>query len=257
MYSRGRDIASSAMIFAKEEFRQRIFDGVLGFSWLLLLPGLQLLVFYFVFVEIFKQRSGVSENFLVFLALGFWPWLAFSETVLRGTSLFLEKSSIAKKVRFSKLGMFIGVSATTFAFHLVGFICVLILLKLFGVIQFSVFWLALPILWSMHFLFALSIGLIASLVNVFIRDTTKFVGLILTLWFFTTPIFYPPSALPSVSISLQPYNPIAAVVKLNRALVQGGDYRESVFPLAIVISVTCLIAAFLYRRISVELEEFS
>lgn len=257
MHSRGRSIFNSAMIFAKEELRQRLFDGVLGFSWLFLLPGLQLLVFYFVFVEMFQQRSGVTQNYLVFLALGFWPWLAFSETVLRGTALFLEKSVIAKKVRFSKLGMFFGVSLTTFAFHLVGFVCVLVLFLFFGVVDVSIYWLLLPLLWVLHFLFALCIGLIASIVNVFIRDTTKFVGLVMTLWFFTTPIFYPASALPTATAGLQIFNPIASVVQLNRIIVQGGSLAESILPTIIVIFATSLLAAFVYGRTSVELEEFS
>lgn len=251
------DIAQSARIFAKDELRQRIADGAIGVFWIFLAPLLQLAVFYFVFVELFQARSAGVHNYLVFLSIGFWPWLAFSETVVRCTPLLVEKAGIAGKVRISRIGMFTGVAFTSFSFHVAGFVLVLLVLSCWGEVTISTNWLLLPILWAALFAFSFSIAIIFSLLNVFIRDTARIVGLFLTLWFFTTPIFYPASSLPSFSSNLQAYNPLGVIISMNRELVQGERVSNLSSPSIILICSAFALAVFLYRRVRFELEEFS
>lgn len=252
-----REIVRSAKIFALDEFRQRLADGIIGAFWLFLAPLLQLTVFYFVFVELFQSRSAGVDDYLVFLAIGFWPWLAFSETVTRCTSVFVERAAIAKKVRISRIGMFFGIASTSFVFHLIGFALVLFVLAYLGSVRVSAMWFYLPALWLLLYFFSVCVALIFALINVFVRDTAKVVGLLLTIWFFTTPIFYPVSSLPKISVSLQALNPIGSIIQMNRDLVGGAEVVDASFKsIALVVGVA-LLAVFLYWRVAVELEEFS
>jgi len=249
-------VSRNARIFAMDELRQRFADGVLGAFWVLLAPLLQLAVFYFVFVELFRSRAAETGNYLVFLAIGFWPWMAFSETVLRGTALFVEKAGLTQKVRVSKIGMFMGVTLASFLLHAVGFLMVLSVLLFSAEISVSIQWLLLPLIWLVLYVFAVSVGLFFSVVNVFVRDTAKVVGLVMTLWFFVTPIFYPVSALPSIALQLQAYNPLSIVVELNRGIVRAEIVDVALYPMFVVMTVCATLAAGLYRRVSRRLEEF-
>src|SRR5262249_9793614 len=77
-----------------------------------------------------------------------------------------------------------------------------------------------PILLQM--IFTTGLGLFLGALNVFLRDTSQFIGLILMLWMFLTPIFYPEEL---AKIQLGNYfflielNPIYHLVRIYRALM--------------------------------------
>jgi lipopolysaccharide transport system permease protein len=54
--------------------------------------------------------------------------------------------------------------------------------------------------------------------GVFIRDTGQFMGFLLTVWFFATPIVYPASSLPQDWVWLFEKNPMYTIVGAYRAI---------------------------------------
>ncbi len=87
-------------LLVRQDLRQRFTGNILGAAWAVLAPLLQLLVFAVVFVQIFKARvPGLDERgYVAFLALGMWPWFAFSEAVARGVSALTDSAGLLAKV---------------------------------------------------------------------------------------------------------------------------------------------------------------
>jgi lipopolysaccharide transport system permease protein len=49
----------------------------------------------------------------------------------------------------------------------------------------------LPLLFALQVTFTVGLGYLLSTFNLFVRDTFHVVGVVMTVWMFTTPIFYP------------------------------------------------------------------
>jgi len=71
--------------FLKREITDRYLGNVMGLAWVFIQPLITLVIYSFVFENIFKARipEAAHLGFAVYLAIGFWPWTAFSESLLR------------------------------------------------------------------------------------------------------------------------------------------------------------------------------
>ena len=70
---------------------------------------------------------------------------------------------------------------------------------------------ALPVL-ALQIAFAMGLGMVLGVLNVFFRDVGQFFGIFLQFWFWFTPVVYPASILPD---AIKPYmnlNPMAPVI---------------------------------------------
>ena len=249
----------ASFYFFREEIRQRLADGLLGWSTILVLPFLQLAIFYLVFVEIFQTRTGVDAqgNYLLFLVLGLWPWLAFSETVLRLSSTLIEKSALAKKVRFSRFSVLLGVGLASYLFHALGFVVVLAALALLGFIQPSLHYVVCVLPWVLLLVFALALGTLGAIISVFVRDLPKILGLLMTLVFFLTPVFYPTVTLPDSFREALLWNPVATILDFHRAVFSiGGSDARDLAAACLTIMVSVALAVGIYRRFDPHIEDF-
>ena len=128
-------------------------DNLTGFAWLVIQPLLLLAVYAFVFTTIFKARIPAAGElgFVPFLAVAFWPWTAFSESVLRASGAVTSNAALIGKVAFPAELLPLSTVAATFLMHLAGYLAVLIVLQLLGT---TIHWLgllaALPVLFCIR-----------------------------------------------------------------------------------------------------------
>jgi len=69
-----------ALHLIRRDVRNRYLGSFSGGLWALLQPLIQLAVYGFVFVYVFNARvpGANAPGYVPFLALGLWPWTAFS-----------------------------------------------------------------------------------------------------------------------------------------------------------------------------------
>ncbi|MBI3781706.1 MAG: ABC transporter permease, partial [candidate division NC10 bacterium] len=101
--------------------------------------------------------------------------------------------------------------------------------------------LLLPGILLLQFLFTVGLSWMLAGINVFIRDVGQMIGLILTLWVFLTPIYYPPTLLPEGLRFLTVFNPMAGLVDAYRALILRGQLPN---PRSLMVLMLCSILAF-------------
>jgi len=87
-------------------------------------------------------------------------------------------------------------------------------------------------------------------VNVFLRDVGQLLGLVLTLWMFLTPIFYPAEMIPARFHWVVGLNPLYYVVEAYRDLVLEGrlPVPAHVGALAGMAAVAFLLGYWFFRR---------
>lgn len=240
--------------------RSDYLENMTGFAWLILQPLLLLAVYAFVFTTIFKARipDMGAGGFVPYLAVAFWPWTAFSESVLRSSNAISANAALIGKVAFpSEMLPLSGVTAT-FLMNMLGYLAVLLVLQLIGA---PIHWLGLlavlPVIGFLY-LFACGLALFVSALQVFIRDVSQIIPPLMTFWFFTTPILYSSSILPEKYAGILRFNPMTWYVERLRDFLLLGNYdlgyRDLLIPLFTV--VLFLLALRFFRKFSPHFEDF-
>src|ERR1035441_8958495 len=116
------------------------------------------------------------------------PWMLFSETLQRSATSLLDQANLITKTVFPAEIVPVSIFCSVLVGNALG---LLLLIVVAGVWQhqFSPFLLLLPVYAFAIGLMAVGLGWIAAALHVFLRDTAQVLTVILTFWFWVTPIF--------------------------------------------------------------------
>jgi len=243
----------------RRQIRQDYLENLTGFAWLILQPLLLLAVYAFVFTVIFKSRIPDLEiGFVPYLAVAFWPWTAFSESILKSSGAISGNAALIGKVALATEQLPLATVTATFIMHMVGYVAVLIVLQLMGT---DIHWLMIPALIPLFLLLwvlACAISLFVSALQVFVKDTAQILPPLMTLWFFTTPILYSTSQLSERIAGIMAWNPMSWFVGKMRDIVLFGNLnpgRED-FYMLLGVALTAWLSLRFFRRFSHHFEDF-
>jgi len=252
--------AALTLRFFQRELRNRFAGSFSGGLWALFQPLLQLAVYSFVFVHIFKARlPGMdAPGYVPFLMTALWPWTAFAEAILRSTTAIQENAALIGKVALPREVLVLASVATSFAIHLVGFIAIVLILALLGS-RIHLAGLAPAVLLYVP-LFALAFGLalICAAVQVFVRDLVQIVAQLLPLLMFGAPVFYDRGLLPERFQGWLDLNPFTFYAEAFHAALLGyGDFSFTRLAVAVGIAILILLAGrWVFRRLDPHFEDF-
>lgn len=242
------------------QVKQDYLENVTGFAWLILQPLILLAVYSFVFSTIFKARipEAGAIGFVPYLAVAFWPWIAFSEAILKASTSISANAALIGKVAFATEQIPLATVTATFLMNMIGYLAVLIVLQLTGT---DVHWLYLllvvPVV-VLIWMFACAIALFASAAQVFIRDIGQILPPLMMFWFFTTPILYSASYLPASVQGVAQWNPMAWFVGRLREMLLFGEVHLDWMALGIVlfIVISLWLSIRFFRRFEGHFEDF-
>jgi ABC-2 type transport system permease protein len=204
--------------FVIRDIKTRYRRSVLGLLWTLLNPLLTMLVMTFVFSRVF--RSDI-EHFPVYLLSGLTIYNFFSESTNNAMMSIIGGSSLIKKIYIPKYLFPLSKVISTLVNLTASFLALLFVMLITGV-QITPYALLLIIPMLYIFLFALGLGLFLSPLAVFFRDIIHFYSVLLMMWMYLTPLFYPLSILPGMAQKLIRLNPLTNIVECVRLLTLNG-----------------------------------
>jgi lipopolysaccharide transport system permease protein len=169
----------------------------LGMLWSLTTPLLTVGLYYFVFKVIigaqpvadFARPDGHQIPFAVYFFCGLTIWNFFGNSVGQAASSVVGSGYLLNKVYFPRAILPLSVvlsSLVTLGFEL----CVLAVTVLVVVGLPSAHLLWLPVIVAIVGVLAYGLALLLSTLTVFLRDVAHFIGVLLQLWFWGTPIIY-------------------------------------------------------------------
>ncbi|HYG64045.1 MAG TPA: ABC transporter permease [Thermoanaerobaculia bacterium] len=234
----------------KRDFQGRYAGSLLGFVWSMVQPLWLLVLFTFVFSEVMKATPlGVrTDDFAIFLFCGLLPWLAVQEGVLRASTAITDNASLVKKLRFPSEILVLAVVLAALLHEAIAALMFLGVLLWVGDLSpggLPLLLLAVPLQVAL----TLGLGLLLSPVHVFFRDTAQVLSMVLTAWFYLTPIVYP---LPLVPEKFRPWlelNPLTPLVGLYRQAFVGGESVPGVGFLAAAAAVLLSAGFWLFARL--------
>ena len=206
------------------DFKQRYVGSTLGWLWGAVHPAVLLLSYTFVFSLVFKVRPAAdsgTDNFPLYLFAGILPWLLFQETVQRSVTAVVDYSNLITKSLFPSEVLPISLFLSGMLNHLLGLL-VLLAIVVFLVKKVTVFVLLLPVYVFLLALFTIGVSWLVSSLHVFLRDTAQALSIVLTFWFWFTPIFFSVEHLPENLRFIARINPLAYVVDAYRRCLLAG-----------------------------------
>ena len=206
------------------ELRGRYKDSVLGSAWTLLQPIAMTGVYYFLFSFLFPNHS--IPNYALFILTGLILWNFYANCLNLGTLAIIGSADIVRKVWFRRellpMAVVLANAATTLFL-----LCVVIPVDVVATPEALKTVALVPVFFLLLMLLSFGMACALAVANVFFRDISHLVNVILLPLFFMTPVFYSlenfPRQPPSWVIDILRYgNPVTPYIESIRATALEG-----------------------------------
>jgi ABC-type polysaccharide/polyol phosphate export permease len=179
----------------QREIKGKYKRTVLGQAWSLVNPVAIMAMYAVVFAFVLKARPEAGDPsgldvFALWLASALLPWMFFNNVVVSGMGSIVGNANLIQKVYFPRETLVLSNSLSWLFTFGIEMTVLVVATLLFGGNPL----LTLPVtIVLMALLAALATGIafLLAVANVYFRDTQHFVGILMQLWFYATPIVYP------------------------------------------------------------------
>jgi lipopolysaccharide transport system permease protein len=241
----------------KREFQSKYRNSLFGAAWTVLNPLAMIVVYTVVFSQVMQAKLPGVENtfgYSIYLCAGVLTWGLFADITLRSQNIFLENANLLKKLSFPRVCLPVIVIIN--ALYNFGIIFALFTVFLLITDSFpGLAYVAMLPLVGLLTIFAIGLGVMLGVLNVFFRDVGQFFGIFIGFWFWLTPIVYPITILPMEGQYLMAYNPMTPLIgAIQDVLVRGSWplWETLLYPLVLAI-LFCILGWKLFRKRSGEL----
>ncbi len=233
------------------EIKARYKQSFLGFFWIVLNPFFQMVIMSFVFSKIMKI-TNLGVPYPLFIYAGLLPWLFMVNSLTSSMNVFISDASLIKKIYFPREILVISTMLAK-TFDLILSLVIFFLLMIFFKVKITFFvFLFIPI-FLIQFLFVYSLGLILSALNLYYRDIQYLFNLVVTLWFYLTPVIYAVDFFPQQYRIIFQLNPMAVFINgYRQVLLGGGFFKWSSVLIAFALS---FVLFFIARKLFIKLEK--
>lgn len=228
----------------KKDIGGKYKHSFLGVLWSFINPLLQILVYALIFPLVMKN-GGSYKDYTVFMVCGLIPWAYFTTVINRASFIMIENGNILKKVYFPRSILPLSLVTSETINFLVSCIIILvfIVIKGFGISKFILFF---PLVLLIQYVLLLGIALIFSAVTVYMRDIQHFIGVVLQLLFYATPIVYSIDTIPENFRWILKWNPMTYIIEGYRAIFYNQTMPDlKSFGVLGIISIIILIVGYL------------
>jgi lipopolysaccharide transport system permease protein len=219
--------------------------SVLGIFWSLLNPLMLMVVYTAVFSIIVRVKIPGSVPYPVFLLAGLVPWNAFAQSLTNATTSVVDNAGIVRKVYFPLEILPVSAVLSASVNFLISLALLVVIALVFGV-HLGLSLLVLPVLIALQIAFTIGLGCLLAAGNVFFRDVQYFLSVLLTVWFFGTPIVYSLDLVPARLRPVFEANPMAWLVSSYQAVWAYGRWPRWSFLAAYgLVAVAVLVVGLL------------
>lgn len=238
------------------DLKTRYRGSALGLLWTILNPLFMAAIYIFFLTLLSRAIASQYENIII----GVFAWQFTVQCVTAGLSSITGSAALVKKVYFPRIILPLSSNLSALVNFwltlLVQWTLLAIILGLKGdSLKYAALWV--PLITIYHLAFNFSLAMMVSAANVFFRDTEHIVGLLLSAWFFTSPVMYPLEMVEQLAAShpwimkIYLLNPMTVILTAYRSLqVPGVGFIWNKASIAgLLLPFVLLVAGFaIFRR---------
>lgn len=207
-----------------QSLQQRYAGSVLGWTWLVLGPGLLLGLYTILYTVVFQIRPvGLPSvaTYILYIGAGLIPFIAVSQALGAGTvALTANKALLLNRMFPAELIPAREVLAAG-SFLVVGIGLIITLSVIFG--KVSLAWLLLPLIALLTAMATIGVVWALAIANLIVNDIQQMLTYIIIMLLISSPIAYTPEMLPQTLAFLIYFNPLAYYVISFQSIVVLGE----------------------------------
>jgi lipopolysaccharide transport system permease protein len=227
--------------------RARYQQSILGWLWAILQPAASVAIFSFVFTRFVQIDTG-GIPYPVFSYVAVLPWTFLASALQDMTISLVSNITLVTKIYFPRETLPIAAMLARLLDFCVASVLLVILIFLYQVPLFLLALFFIPLILTIQIALIVGLGLFTTALNVFSRDVTPLLTLIISLWFYASPIIYPVTMVPSHLRSVYLLNPMASILEAYRSVLLYGQIPDKTLITAGVISFIVLIFGYAFFK---------
>ena len=237
---------------AHQDYKNKYIGSFLGFTWTVIQPLVMIVILWIVFGMGFKVQEVNGVPFVAWLTVAMIAWNFFSETLMAATNVFNEYSYLVKKVNFKFVMLPFVKILSGLVTHLI-FLAILVVILDFSNVGITIYWFQFLYYLLAMVVFLLGLSWITSSLQVFVKDVSQIVSIVVQFGFWLTPIFWDISLLPEKYHFWIRLNPMFYLVEgYRKSFIYGqpfwNDYRLGIYYW--IIALVVLVGGFvLFKRL--------
>lgn len=228
----------------KKDIQQRYQGSVLGMLWSFIVPLLMLVIYTFVFSEVFQAKWDINTDdkyqFALVLFCGLTAFNMVGEVMNRSTVLIASNTNYVKKVIFP-LEILPVVTVFSALFNaVIGFMILIVAqLVIYHTVSatiYFVFFALIPLV-----ILCIGLGLLISAISVYLKDVNNFVSVLVTVLMYMSPVFFPLTSVPENFKFICEVNPLTYIIENFRNVVLYGRSLDWKY-----YGISCIVAVAVY-----------
>jgi lipopolysaccharide transport system permease protein len=231
--------------FAERDIKVRYRRTLIGIGWAIIQPLFQMIIFSIIFGKFAKLETG-QIPYPVYIYSALVPWQFFSRSLTEASMSVVGNAGIISKIYFPRVILPLSVILSAGFDFLFVFAVLILLMIIYGIFP-SLNIVFFPLFLILQLMCALGVALWLAPINVKYRDVKYTLQFLNQLWFFATPIVYPPHIIPEKWRVIQFFNPMTGVVEGYRWSLLGTQPPELSHLLISISTILLLfISGFIY-----------
>jgi lipopolysaccharide transport system permease protein len=231
--------------FAERDIKVRYRRTLIGIGWAIIQPLFQMIIFSIIFGKFAKLETG-QIPYPVYIYSALVPWQFFSRSLTEASMSVLGNAGMISKIYFPRVILPLSVILSAGFDFLFVFAVLILLMIIYGIFP-SLNIIFFPLFLILQLMCALGVALWLAPINVKYRDVKYTLQFLNQLWFFATPIVYPPHIIPEKWRVIQFFNPMTGVVEGYRWSLLGTQPPELSHLLISISTILLLfISGFIY-----------
>jgi lipopolysaccharide transport system permease protein len=223
---------------SRKDFKVRYKRASLGVIWAGAVPVIQAAVMAFVFSRVGKFGSD-NYSYAVFVLAGMAAWSYASMAVTASTTSIVDAATLTDKVWFPRAILALVPVVSNLVTLAISVVVVIVALPVLGEPITPRLVLLVPAT-VLLVAFTAALGLVLSALDVYFRDVKFMVQAGVLVWFYVTPIVYPPTVLGGVHRWLQ-LNPLTGIVGLFQRAAVDAPVPSTAAVVASVVTTLALL----------------
>jgi lipopolysaccharide transport system permease protein len=219
---------------------------ILGFSWAILQPLIQIVIFTIVFGKVAKVSTD-GLPYVLFSSVAIIPWTYLSQSMIQSSQSMITGQHMLGKIYFPRLIF----PVTPILARLIDFgISMLIFFAIAIYYRVLPTWnlLLFPVFVVLMISISIGVGTWLSAMAIRFRDVKHAMPFVIRMLMYTAPVVYSASSIPEKYRIIYSFNPIVAVIEGFRACLLGMSMPWPYIWPGTITTVILLISGVLYFK---------